>query len=321
MKPRALALIGATATGKTGLGVALAQTLNGEVISVDSALVYRGMDIGTAKPSVAERGGIVHHLTDIITPTQTYSAARFVTDAWEAAAAIHARGRVPIFVGGTMLYFKALREGLDDLPQADPALRAAIEMDAAARGWPALHADLSLADAPTAARLAPTDAQRIGRALEVFRITGTPLSQLLKRRPNVAPAELPFALKSIALEASDRAVLHQRIATRFDAMLAAGLVDEVRALRARYPDLSAAMPSMRCVGYRQVWEMQDGSLPQSELRERGIYATRPLAKRQITWLRGFGALLRIDCLRADAADQVITAARRFIEAVSPRAPS
>ena len=152
-------------------------------------------------------------------------------------------------------------------------------------------------------------------------ITGTPLSQLLKRRPNVAPAELPFALKSIALEASDRAVLHQRIATRFDAMLAAGLVDEVRALRARYPDLSAAMPSMRCVGYRQVWEMQDGSLPQSELRERGIYATRQLAKRQITWLRGFGELLRIDCLRADAADQVITAARRFIEAVSPRAPS
>lgn len=313
MKPRALALIGATATGKTGLGVALAQALDGEVISVDSALVYRGMDIGTAKPSSAERDGIAHHLIDIIAPTEAYSAARFLTDAWAAAAAIHARGRVPIFVGGTMLYFKALREGLDNLPQADPALRATIEADAAARGWPALHADLALIDAPTAARLAPTDAQRIGRALEVFRITGTPLSQLLKRGPDTAPAELPFALKSFALEASDRAVLHQRIATRFDAMLAGGLVDEVRALRARHPDLDAAMPSMRCVGYRQVWEMLDGRLPKTELRERGIYATRQLAKRQITWLRGFSDLERIDCLGADAASKAMTAARRFIE--------
>ncbi len=317
MKPRALALIGATATGKTGLGVALAQALGGEVISVDSALVYRGMDIGTAKPSNAERDGIAHHLIDIIAPTETYSAARFVADAWEAAAAVHARGRVPIFVGGTMLYFKALREGLDDLPQADPALRAAIEADAAARGWPALHADLALADAPTAARLAPTDAQRIGRALEVFRITGTPLSQLLKRRPDAAPAELPFALKSIALEASDRAVLHQRIAQRFEAMLAAGLIDEVRALRARHPDLDATMSSMRCVGYRQVWEMLDGRLPKAELRERGIFATRQLAKRQITWLRGFSDLERIDCLRADAAGRVMTAARRFVKEASP----
>ncbi len=321
MKPRALALIGATATGKTGLGVALAQALDGEVISVDSALVYRGMDIGTAKPSSAERDGITHHLIDIIAPTETYSAARFVTDAWEAAAAIHARGHVPIFVGGTMLYFKALREGLDDLPQAVPALRAAIEADAAARGWPALHADLTLADAPTAARLAPTDAQRIGRALEVFRITGTPLSQLLKRRPDTAPADLPFALKSIALEASDRAVLHQRIAMRFDAMLAAGLIDEVQALRAHYPDLDTAMSSMRCVGYRQVWEMQDGRLPKAELRERGIYATRQLAKRQITWLRGFSDLQRVDCLRADAAAQVITAARQFVDEVDVSAPS
>ena len=317
MKPRALALIGATATGKTGLGVALAQALNGEVISVDSALVYRGMDIGTAKPSSVERDGVAHHLIDIIEPTQAYSAARFVTDAWQAAAAIHARGRVPIFVGGTMLYFKALREGLDDLPQADRPLRAAIEADATARGWPALHDDLTLVDAPTAARLAPTDAQRIGRALEVFRITGTPLSQLLKRRPDTAPADLPFALKSIALEASDRAVLHQRIVQRFEAMLAAGLVDEVRVLRAHHPDLNAAMSSMRCVGYRQVWEMLEGRLPKTELRERGIYATRQLAKRQITWLRGFSDIERIDCLRADAAGQVMTAARQFIGAVSP----
>ena len=316
MKPRALALIGATATGKTGLGVALARALGGEVISIDSALVYRGMDIGTAKPSMAERGGVAHHLIDIVAPTQTYSAARSASDAWEAAAAVHARGRVPIFVGGTMLYFKALREGLDALPQADPALRSAIEVDAAARGWPALHAELARADAPTAARLAPTDAQRIGRALEVLRITGTPLSQLLGQRPETAPTDLPFTLKSFALDASDRAVLHQRIAARFDAMLAAGLIDEVRALRTHHPDLGPTMPSMRCVGYRQVWEMQDGRLPQSELRERGIYATRQLAKRQITWLRGFSDLERIDCLHADMASQVMAAAQGFIGAAS-----
>ena len=312
MQARAIALIGPTASGKTGLAVALAQACNGEVISMDSALVYRGMDIGTAKPSVDERAGVPHHLIDLIEPTESYSAARFRADALSAAADILARGRLPIFTGGTMLYFKALRDGLDDLPPADPALRVAIEADAAARGWPALHADLAQVDASTAARLAPTDAQRIGRALEVFRITGTPLSQLFKRAASGA-ARLPFELCSIALEPSDRAQLHERIAKRFEAMLAAGLVDEVRTLREHHPGLGAAMPSMRCVGYRQVWDMQDGRLPKTELRDRGIFATRQLAKRQITWQRSFSKLERIDCLADNSALQATTITQRFLE--------
>ena len=305
MKPRAIALIGPTASGKTGIAVALGKALDGEVISIDSALVYRGMDIGTAKPSPAEQDGVPHHLIDIIEPTESYSAARFIDHALSAAAAIRARGRVPIFAGGTMLYFKALREGLDDLPQADPALRAAIEADAAARGWPALHADLARADPPTAARLAATDAQRIGRALEILRITGQPMSQFLKRRADSPTADLPFDLLCFALEPSDRAVLHQRIAQRFDSMLAGGLIEEVRKLRSRHPQLSAAMPSMRCVGYRQVWEMQDGSLPAAELRDRGIYATRQLAKRQITWLRSMPQRHVVACDEPAALQQVL----------------
>lgn len=311
MKPRALALIGPTASGKTGLAIALAQALDGEVVSMDSALVYRCMDIGTAKPSMTERDGVPHHLIDIIDPTESYSAARFRADALAAAADIFSRGRVPIITGGTMLYFKALREGLDDLPQADPAVRTAVEAEAAARGWPAMHADLAAIDPPTATRLAPTDAQRIGRALEIFRITGTPMSQLLNR--STAPATLPFDLACIALDASDRAVLHERIAARFDAMLAAGLVEEVRSLRERYPALTATLPSMRCVGYRQVWEMQDGLLPAKELRDRGIFATRQLAKRQITWLRGFTGLTRIDCLGSDFRQQALNIAQQFIQ--------
>ncbi len=312
MQARAIALIGPTASGKTGLAVALAQAFNGEVISMDSALVYRGMDIGTAKPSMDERAGVPHHLIDLIEPTESYSAARFRADALNAAADILARDRLPIFTGGTMLYFKALRDGLDDLPKADPLLRAGIEADAAARGWPALYADLAQVDAPTAARLSPTDAQRIGRALEVFRITGTPLSQLFKRTP-IGAARLPFELCSIALEPSDRARLHERIARRFEAMLAAGLVDEVRTLRERHPGLSAAMPSMRCVGYRQVWHMQDGRLPKAELRDRGIFATRQLAKRQITWQRSFSNLERIDCLADNSARQATAVTQRFLE--------
>ncbi len=311
MKPRALALIGPTASGKTGLAIALAQALDGEVVSMDSALVYRGMDIGTAKPSMAERDGVPHHLIDIIEPTESYSAARFRSDALAAVADILARGRLPIITGGTMLYFKALREGLDDLPQADPAVRVEVEAEAAARGWPALHADLAEIDPPSAARLAPTDAQRIGRALEIFRITGTPMSQLLNR--SVAPATLPFDMLCIALDASDRAVLHQRIAARFDAMLENGLVEEVRDLRARYAGLTATLPSMRCVGYRQVWEMQDGLLPARELRDRGIFATRQLAKRQITWLRSFTGLTRIDCLDNDFRQLALTIAQQFIQ--------
>jgi tRNA dimethylallyltransferase len=310
-KPRALALIGPTASGKTGLAIELAQALDGEVVSMDSALVYRGMDIGTAKPTLEERDGMPHHLIDIIDPTESYSAARFRADALAAATDILARGRVPIITGGTMLYFKALREGLDDLPQADSAVRAEVEAQAAARGWPAMHAELAGIDPPTAARLAPTDAQRIGRALEIFRITGTPMSRLLNR--NAAPAALPFEMACIALDASDRAVLHERIAARFDAMLAAGLVEEVRNLRERYPALAAALPSMRCVGYRQVWEMQDGRLPAKELRDRGIFATRQLAKRQITWLRSFTDITRIDCLNEHFRQQALGIAQPFIE--------
>jgi tRNA dimethylallyltransferase len=307
-QPRALALIGPTASGKTGLAIRLAQNFNGEVISIDSALVYRGMDIGTAKPSMDERQGVPHHLVDIIEPTQTYSAAKFRDDCVRLALEIIARGRLPIIAGGTMLYFKALREGLDDLPQADAALRAAIEADAAARGWPVLHAELALTDPVTAARLATTDAQRIGRALEILRLTGTPMSALLRRGDKPAPA-LPFDLHAIALEPSNRAVLHRRIEARFDAMLAAGLVDEVRSLRARHPGLTPDLPSMRCVGYRQAWEMLDGRLPIGELRDRGIYATRQLAKRQLTWLRSMSDLARIDCLRPDLELAVLRAAQ------------
>jgi tRNA dimethylallyltransferase len=307
-KPRALALIGPTASGKTGLAIRLAQHFDGEVISIDSALVYRGMDIGTVKPSMGERDGVPHHLIDIIEPTATYSAAKFRDDCLRLAQEIIARGRLPILAGGTMLYFKALRDGLDDLPQADPALREAIEADAAARGWPALHAELAATDPVTAARLAPTDAQRIGRALEIGRLTGSPMSLLL-RRGDAPPAALPFELNTIALEPSDRAILHRRIEARFDAMLAAGLVDEVQGLRARHPGLTPDMPSMRCVGYRQAWEMLDGHLPAGELRERGIYATRQLAKRQLTWLRSMPDLTRIDCLRPDLELAVLGAAQ------------
>lgn len=315
MKPRAIALIGPTASGKTGLSIALAQALGGEVVSMDSALVYRGMDVGTAKPTLAERDGVPHHLIDIIEPTQSYSAARFRDDALAAVADIQARGRVPIITGGTMLYFKALREGLDDLPRADAAIRAGVEADAAARGWPALHVELAALDPPTAARLAPTDAQRIGRALEVFRLTGIPMSQLLGRE--TTPEGLPFDLLAISLEPSDRAVLHERIATRFDAMLAGGLVEEVRTLRERHPALNPTLPSMRCVGYRQVWEMQDGLLPARELRDRGIFATRQLAKRQITWLRSFDDITRLDCLADNHRRQALDIARAFIEETTP----
>ncbi len=312
MKPRAVALIGPTASGKTGLAIALARHFGGEVISIDSALVYRGMDIGTAKPSLEERSGIPHHLIDIIDPTESYSAARFCADALRLAADIHARGRLPIFAGGTMLYFKALREGLDDLPRADAALRAEIDAESAARGWPALHADLARLDAVTAARLAPGDAQRIGRALEILRLTGIPMSTLIGCNARPAPV-LPFQLLAVSLEPADRAILHGRITKRFDAMLAAGLVDEVRALRSQYPALSARLPSMRCVGYRQTWAVLDGILPLDQLRDRGIFATRQLAKRQLTWLRGMRDVTRFDCLRTDIEFSVIETAARFVE--------
>lgn len=280
----AVLLMGPTASGKSALALALAQQLGGEIVSVDSAQVYRGMDIGTAKPSAAERGRAPHHLLDIVDPTDAYSAARFVRDALAAIAAIRARGRVPILAGGTMLYFKALTQGLSALPPGDAAVRAALDARAAAEGWPALHADLARIDPATAARLPPTDAQRIQRALEVHAVTGRPLSSLQGRRG------APTLGKSVAvaLMPADRAALHAAIARRFDAMLAAGLVDELRGLRARHA-LTPDLPSMRCVGYRQAWAFLAGTIDADGLRATGVAATRQLAKRQLTWLRATSA--------------------------------
>lgn len=293
--PTWIAIAGPTASGKTGLALRLAQHLPIEVISVDSALVYRGMDIGTAKPTMAERRQVPHHLIDICDPTTAYSAARFVHDATQLVADIQRRGHWPVLVGGTMLYFKALFEGLDDMPAADPALRLAIEHEAAAIGWPALHAQLAQVDPATAARLAPHDSQRISRALEVFRSSGHPLSAFQQRhqRPldsgalNIAGTPGHF----IALEPQDRSWLHHRIEQRFRDMLQAGFLDEVKALRAR-PDVHPNLPAARCVGYRQAWVWLDNhpeggpGAPWDDLEAQGIAATRQLAKRQLTWLRG-----------------------------------
>ncbi|MDQ6916998.1 MAG: tRNA (adenosine(37)-N6)-dimethylallyltransferase MiaA [Pseudomonadota bacterium] len=288
----AILLIGPTASGKSAVALELATLLRVEIVSVDSAQVYRGMDIGTAKPDAGTRARTPHHLIDLIGPDQSYSAARFRDDALAAMAAIRARGRIPLLVGGTMLYVKALREGLSRLPQADPMVRKELDERAAAIGWPALHAELAGVDPATAARLKTTDSQRIQRALEVHRISGTPLSALQGARD----ADDAPELLAIALVPSDRAWLHRRIAERFDAMLAAGLVDEVRTLKERYR-LTASMPSMRCVGYRQVWETLEGAQSPGDLRERGIAATRQLAKRQLTWLRSTQAQT-FDCLAA-----------------------
>jgi len=278
MTPRALVLAGPTASGKSALALALAQDVALEIVSVDSAQVYRGMDIGTAKPSPGERAQVPHHLIDVLDPTERYSAARFASDATRLIGEINQRGHVALLVGGTMLYLKALLQGLDTLPEADSGVRAAIDARAAAQGWPALHAELARVDPDTAARLAPHDAQRIQRALEVWQLTGQALSRLQGQRRR---SGLPVPL--IALEPAERGWLHERISERFDQMLQRGLLDEVRALRAR-GDLHAALPSMRCVGYRQAWQALDsGSL--AGLRERGIAATRQLAKRQLTWLR------------------------------------
>ena len=297
MDPRqlpVLALAGPTASGKTAAALALARAWRAagvpvEIVSVDSALVYRGMDIGSAKPTAAERAECPHHLIDLIEPTQAYSAAEFVADATRLVGEIRARGALPLLVGGTMLYFKALFGGMDELPAADAAVRAAIDARARELGWPALHAELAQVDPVTAARLAPRDAQRIQRALEVWQVSGQPLSSFHSGRFDRDAAPEPLTVASqpcrlIALEPSDRAWLHARIAQRFEQMLAEGLVDEVRRLRAR-GDLHLDLPSMRCVGYRQVWETLDGSAPERTLTARGIAATRQLAKRQLTWLR------------------------------------
>ncbi len=302
---QALCVAGPTAAGKTAVALALAERLPLEIISVDSALVYRGMDIGTAKPSAAERAAVPHHLIDLIEPTQAYSAARFAADAQRLIAEIRGRGRLPLLVGGTMLYFKALREGLDEMPPADADLRRQLDAEAAERGWPALHAELARVDPATAARLAPADSQRIQRALEVQRLTGRPLSDWHRRTPG-AEAHAARSLPLLSLEPTSRAWLHERIAQRFDAMLAQGLVDEVRTLRAR-GDLHADLPSMRCVGYRQTWQALDrDDLP--ALRDTGIAATRQLAKRQLTWLRSITPKTVVPC---DADDALVRALQQL----------
>jgi len=305
-KHAAIALAGPTASGKSAAAVAIAQEHGAEIISVDSALVYRGMDIGTAKPTAEERAQVPHHLIDIRDPAQAYSAAEFAQDASRLVREINARGKAALLVGGTMLYFKAFLEGLDAMPAAQPGLRAAIEADAAKRGWPAMHAELAKHDPATAARLAPNDSQRIQRALEVLRSTGRPLSDFHGRKTG-GHGEIAL----FSLEPHDRAWLHERIAQRFDAMLAADFLDEVKRLRAR-GDLDAAMPSMRCVGYRQAWEALDGIFPIEELRDRGIFATRQLAKRQLTWLRSTAHRIIIPCDAPDAMDQLLGKVREVL---------
>jgi len=297
-------LLGPTASGKTAAALAFAAKHPSEIVSVDSALVYRGMDIGTAKPTLDERARVPHHLIDVRDPAEAYSAADFRADALRAIDDIVARGRVPLLVGGTMLYYKALTQGLNDLPAADPEVRAALEADAALEGWPALHGRLGSVDPVTAARLAPNDAQRIQRALEVFTLTGRPMSTLLAapERDN----ETPYRFVPIALEPSDRAVLHARIEQRFDAMLANGFVDEVRKLRAR-GDLHPGLPSMRCVGYRQAWEYLDGAIDYATMRDKGIFATRQLCKRQLTWLRSMPERIVIDCCSPSATEDAVRA--------------
>jgi tRNA dimethylallyltransferase len=313
-KPLAITIMGPTASGKTAAALEIARRMPAEIVSVDSALVYRGMDIGTAKPSAAERGSVPHHLIDILDPVDAYSVMQFREDAMRLVADITGRGRLPLLVGGTMLYFKALRDGLDALPQADAEVRARLDLEAARIGMPVMHAKLASIDPDTAARLKPNDSQRIQRALEIFELTGQPMSRLLAKAPK---AELPFDLLPISLEPSDRSVLHDRIADRFDAMLddtgGGGLLKEVEALRAR-GDLHLGLPSMRCVGYRQAWEYLDGAFDRNTLREKGIAATRQLAKRQLTWLRSMPDRNVIDCIAPDAAatvlDRVIAAIRQ-----------
>ncbi len=313
-----IALAGPTASGKTAAALAIARHYPVEIISVDSALVYRGMDIGTAKPSAAELATVKHHLIDIRDPLKAYSAAEFVEDAQQLIEDISARGKLPLLVGGTMLYFKALFDGLDDMPKADPAVRAALALEAAAHGWPALHQELARVDPVTAARLAPLDSQRISRALEVFRLTGQPLSFFHQRNAikNIADSARPACANTlISLEPQDRAWLHARIAQRFDAMLAAGFIDEVKALRGR-GNLTPDLPSMRCVGYRQAWEALDALEADglgrnfsekdfNTLRDKGIFATRQLAKRQITWLRSMPQRRVVACDAPDALAQVL----------------
>lgn len=302
-KPLAVAIMGPTASGKTAAALQIAQQIPSEIISVDSALVYRGMDIGTAKPSAEEQAAVQHHLIDILDPSASYSVMQFRQDAIKLVSEINARGNLALLVGGTMLYFKGLRDGLDALPEADPTVRSELDFEFTQFGSPAMHQRLQTLDPITAMRLKPNDTQRIHRALEIIQLTGLPMSDLLAKTEK---PELPFQLMSFSLEPSDRSVLHERISTRFDAMLSAqpSLIDEVKALRER-GDLHLGLPSMRCVGYRQAWEHLDGKTDLASMRELGIIATRQLAKRQLTWLRSMEDRISLDCLSADLSDQLM----------------
>lgn len=294
--------MGPTASGKSALALELARRFAVEIVSVDSALVYRDMDIGTAKPDRDTRLQVRHHLIDLIDPTQSYSAAQFRDDALEAMRGIIERGRTPLLTGGTMLYFKALRDGLATLPASDQATRRRIDAMAARVGWPAMHDELRRVDPVTAQRLDPNDSQRIQRAMEIFHLTGKPMAQLIAL---ATPADLPYRLVSIALLPGDRGALHQRIAQRFGQMLDLGLIEEVQRLRDRYA-LNADLPAMRCVGYRQVWQYLEGEFGLDALREKAVAATRQLAKRQLTWLRATAGLQTFDCLAADLPEQLAT---------------
>ena len=306
--PPAIFLMGPTASGKTAVAVELAQHLPVELISVDSALVYRDMNIGTAKPDAATLARAPHHLIDIISPSEAYSAAAFRHDALRLMYDITQRGRIPLLVGGTMLYFKALREGLSDLPQANPTVRAALDAEIAQHGIEHLHRQLAQVDAETAARLKPADTQRIQRAMEIYHLTGQPMSALIARHES---AELPYRIIPISLIPSDRAQLHARIATRFKSMLELGLLDELRALRKKYP-LHPDLPSMRCVGYRQAWQFMEGEINEAELLDKGIAATRQLAKRQLTWLRSMPEKIEADCLAPNLDKIVLSELSRFV---------
>lgn len=295
--------MGPTASGKTGLAIALAQQFPVEIISVDSALVYREMDIGTAKPDADLLAQAPHHLIDLIPPTEAYSAAQFRKDAIPLLADITSRGNIPLLVGGTMLYFKALEGGLSELPEADVEIRSQLDAEAAEVGWPAMHAKLQLIDPQTAARLEPADSQRVQRALEVFHLTGKSMSAHFESA-QTSPA-LPYDLLKIALLPSDRSILHARIATRFDLMLKQGFEQEVIRLRENYPALNLDLPSMRCVGYRQMWQYLEGEINLDELIAKGVAATRQLAKRQLTWLRGMKGNHEMDCLSGDLQVEAI----------------
>jgi tRNA dimethylallyltransferase len=303
-KPLVVAIMGPTASGKTAAALAIAKSIPCEIISVDSALIYRGMDIGTAKPSDEERSQVPHHLIDILDPSLSYSVKQFRDDALRLIADIQARSKLPLLVGGTMLYFKALRDGLDDLPSADLALRSQLDMEITRHGTAALHARLRELDPITAERLNPNDTQRVQRAMEIILLSGQPMSSQLDKADK---PELPFELMSLALEPSDRKVLHERIANRFDIMLSAkpGLIEETAALKQR-SDLHIGLPSIRCVGYRQAWDYLDGKINRDNLREMGIAATRQLAKRQLTWLRSMHDRHVIDCLSSNPTEQILS---------------